>query len=245
LISIALLAASREEAWWGLRVWNSNDTEPYPLGCNQYVSLILTQGACSESSFGGTSTSTCTSFTDSTAWDNADNFLNDPSEAGNTQNANLSSAASEYQTINQLIATALAFCVFNAVLQFVSALLIPVDYHKKVQVVGAVTVGLSILLILGGLSKSSNDMTDVTYLELVACFAKLPNTTLANSSASAPITGFFLALVAMLFQIADLSFMLMPGTFCFCCPSSCCACIEHKDEGAMKESLVETPANYA
>ncbi len=228
---MAFLAATHNSAWWSVHVWDSDSSST----CDQIISMVLYHGVCSEDTYGDKSTSNCVSFTDTSTWDSFDNFLNGDGTT-NTQDADMVTGASHYNTCGKLINAALAFCVIGVVCQLVSGFAVPVDKHKILQLVNSFFVGLSILLIISAIAMSHNDIDNATYWELIFCPAPGANTTYANSYISGPVYGYFLALFALLFQIILMSFLLTPGNCCFCCPcQQCCGCVEYKEPLAFQE----------
>ncbi len=220
--------------FWGVRVWDSDDTSI----CNSSVSLILYHGACTESSYGGSSTSSCTDFSDTSIWNSADDYLNGVTST-NTQDANMSAGASDYQSIGKIMHAALAVAVVAVVCQLISAFLPSPEMYKKLQVANTVIVALAGILIISGLGKSSNDLTDANYWELLYCGTGIANTTTANSEISAPLTGYFLALIALLCEIISGSILLVPGNCCFLCPceKNCGCCVTKPDEAGLMDGL--------
>lgn len=236
LVSIALLAAVHNVAWWSVHIWDSNNSN----GCDHFISMMLYKGACTESSYGASSTSNCVSFTDSSYWNTMDDYLNGETTS-NTQDADMYTGASHYNTSGKLISAALAFCVISIVAHLVSALFVPIDFHKTMQLVNGGLVGLSILMIISAIAMSHNDLNNATYWELYWCpYPFSPNTTTANSYVTGPVFGYVLALFALLFQIISMSFLVTPGNCCFCCPcQQCCGCVEYKAPLSAQDS---TPA---
>ena len=233
-MSVLFLASLGSSPFWGIRVWDSDDTSI----CNSSVSLILYHGACTENSYGGSSTSSCTDFSDTSVWDSADDYLNGVTST-NTQDANMSAGASDYQSIGKIMHAALAIGVVAVVCQIASAYIPSQEMYKTLQVANTVIVALAGILIISGLGKSHNDLTDVTYWELLYCGTGIANTTTANSTITAPLGGYFLALIALLCNIISGSILLVPGNCCFCCPceKNCGCCFIKPEDTSLMAGL--------
>jgi hypothetical protein len=237
-----LLASIHGTAWWSVHVWDSNNT----TGCDHYVSMVLYKGGvCKESSWGGDSRDDCISFTDTSAWDTADAFLNGDNGSLNTQNANMTLGGHHYYTVGKLLTAALAFCVIGVIFQLACGFFAPMEMHKKLQLANAFLVFICLLLILSGISMSHNDLNDPAYWQLLYCPAIGANTTTSNSYSSGPVGGYSLAIITFIVQFTSLSFLLSPGNCCFCCPcQQFCGCVEYKQPMAEQaQATFAVPAN--
>jgi hypothetical protein len=243
IIAMALLSSSFGNPWWTVRVWDSDSTKI----CNEYVSIILDEGVCSEDDAGKNDDSNCVEFDDSSTWKSLDKYLNN---SPNSENADLESATDTYVHAKGLVTASIFFTVCTVVVALLAMVLSTKEkgkilYRENFQFVATCFGGLGTLMALVSFASSgSSDLTNGVYWEIIMCpnVAK-ENGTFANSYYTIPDSGYACAVIAFVFNLIVFGLIVAPGGCCFI-PCRCCAWSEDKEEalldGAAGSSSIAT-----
>ena len=215
VIAICLSGSSFQVVWWAIRVWDSKSTSI----CDEYLSVILEYGVCSENGITGASSSDCTSFDSTSQWNAADKTLNQPP---NSENADMEAAAQLYINVHDLMVASIFFASVTCGIIAVTFIIASkqkgdILYRGNFQILGAMTALVSIVLCLGaiGVSAGENDLTDADLWAILLCpDASQENGSFANNFYSSPLTGYGIAILAMGFTTAAFAMLLRPGGCC-------------------------------
>ena len=225
LASITLLSLVAYLPWWAIRIWVTNSDDNV-FECDASISMIYYEGACYEKYFSGLSTKNCISFTSTSDWNQIDAYLNgDNGLSSNTQSADMTKGATEYDNAGKLMYAGLAFCVISTALHFI-ALFSPNLVQKPLQITTSFLQLLVIILVLAGFiltNGNKNNINESKYWNLLVCGTGFNNSTIANTEVSIPLYSFFFAIAVLIFEFISISILLVPGNCCFCCPClTCC-----------------------
>jgi hypothetical protein len=237
LIIVILSGVSLGVTWWIIRVWDSDDKSV----CNQYVSLLMNHGACSEDGMGKMDQDNCIKFTSHSDWKNIDDYFSAP--LSTYSNSDFVGAAEKYSHAKGLIITAIFFTCINIVLGGGVLAIIPKSLHKIVQCVILAFTCLSCLCLLCGFAiTGNNSMTNADYWQQLLCAYVTPYTNLSNSYYTLPYTGYLLVVTSFLISFISISYHLYPGSCCFL-SCNCCSFAKEDEEAVSLTQATEVPGN--
>lgn len=255
LAVLILLSTAQLSAWWTVRVWDENSTK----SCDEFISIILNDGVCSEDSMGKNDDSHCTGFNDSSDWKAIDDYLN---TAPNTESADMEGATDTYVNAKRMITASIFFTVCTAVICLLAIFLSTKSYNSNTDTAGCwaklshrdnfqLVAGCfgflgALMSIAAFVSASSSDMTNGEYWQIILCpDTGEKNGTYADSYFSVPDGGYGCAVAAWVFGFSAFSVVVLPGKCCFVSCLGCCECTRDQEEEEFLRSQEDTNNNNA